>query len=99
MPNAAPGVKALVEAGVERDGSLVVESGRRQWLFGLFRRAALLKACEALAGWEGAGDPSMRFLLGGLDLVDRAVPDGVADDIDTLDDLRRLSYRKGKENG
>ena len=90
MPNVAPGVKALVAAGSGGDGAIAVDGGQKQWLLALLRRAALAKACARL-DWS-AGDPSVRRLLGDLDLAEVAVPAGTADDLDTPEDLSSLGY-------
>jgi len=98
MPNAGPGVKALLAAQSGVDGVLGVADGQRQWLLGLYKRAALAGACGDLANWVGAGNPSVRYLLSGLDLAEVVVPASTADDIDTPEDLNRLQYRKGENN-
>jgi len=98
MPNAAPGVEALLAAPSGPDGVVGVAGGHRQWLLGLYKWAALVRACAKLDGWNAPSDPSVGYLLGDLDLREVAVPPGAADDIDTEDDLNRLHYRKGDNN-
>ena len=92
MPNVASGVKALVGAGCGADGAIAVDGGQKQWLLALLRRAALAKACASLDWGSGAGNPSVKRLLGGLDLAEVAVPPGAADDLDTPEDLSSLGY-------
>jgi len=92
MPNVEPGVKALL-AAKGPDGVIATDGGQRQWLLGLYRRAALARACASLTGWGGPGNPSVRYLLSSLDLAEVAVPAGAADDLDTPEDLIRLHYR------
>ncbi|MFJ2543947.1 molybdenum cofactor guanylyltransferase [Microbacterium sp. NPDC087589] len=65
---------------------LADESGRMQWLIGLYRTDALRRALGALP--DGGRDASIRSLLAGLALT--ALPAGdLATDVDTWDDLER----------
>lgn len=63
---------------------LVDDTGRRQWLAGVWRVAALRAALPA----DPAGG-SLRAVLGGLPVVEVAALPGEADDVDTPEDLRR----------
>ncbi len=93
MPNIAPAVRVLARRGLARDGVVARASGRRQWLLGLYRRDVLAAACARLARpVAGARDPSVRELVGSLDLVDVLVPNETADDVDTPADLNRLHF-------
>ncbi len=69
------------------DGVIAVDRGRRQHLAIVVRSAALESAIDQL---PSVVDASMRALLGSLDLVEVAVPEGSTDDIDTWDDAARF---------
>jgi len=79
--------RLLTSAPAGSDGVHLVRRGRDQWLTGLYRRAALERA---LAGLEPHGAP-VRRLVAGLDLVRLPDETGVSDDVDTWDDVTRLS--------
>lgn len=65
---------------------LADESGRMQWLIGLYRTDALRRAVASLPA--GGRDASIRSLLAGLAV--NALPAGdLATDVDTWDDLER----------
>lgn len=88
LPGAADGIPLLLAAAMETepatDGACFVDAtGRRQWLFGIYRTASLARAAAAL------GDPNgqpMGRLLGPLTLTDLAAPPEVTADIDTWPD-------------
>jgi molybdopterin-guanine dinucleotide biosynthesis protein A len=93
LPGAGRGVATLL-AAVRDDGPdgycLTGTDGQRQWLFGIYRSAALDAAASAL------GDPTNRSLgrlLGGLGLADVSAPPWATDDIDTWADLARWTSR------
>ncbi len=69
-------------------------TGRLNWLCSAWRRTALDAALARLG--EPAGR-SMRDLAAGLRPVEVADVDGVADDVDTPDDLARARGRHGDE--
>lgn len=69
-------------------------AGRLNWLCAAWRRADLDEALGRLG--EPAGR-SMRDLAAGLRPVEVADVDGVADDVDTPDDLTRARRRHGHE--
>lgn len=63
-----------------------LDDGRRQWLMGRYRAAAVREAASAL---PAAGrDASMRALLGGLEVASITVDADLTRDVDTWDDLR-----------
>lgn len=63
-----------------------LDDGRRQWLMGRYRSAAVREAASAL---PAAGrDASMRALLGGLEIASIRVDADLTRDVDTWDDLR-----------
>lgn len=90
LPDAPAAVAELLASGVSAgwDGTcLLDESGRRQWLLGLYRSTAL---AEALVSREGA---AMYRLLAGLRLHE-VVPQGASvADVDTAADLRRWAVQ------
>ncbi len=67
------------------DGACL-DDGRRQWLMGRYRSAAVREAASTL---PAAGrDASMRALLGGLEIASIRVDADLTRDVDTWDDLR-----------
>lgn len=63
-----------------------LDDGRRQWLMGRYRSAAVREAASIL---PAAGrDASMRALLGGLEIASIRVDADLTRDVDTWDDLR-----------
>ncbi|MFC6354615.1 molybdenum cofactor guanylyltransferase [Luethyella okanaganae] len=96
LPRALAAGALLVAAadGIDSDADglcLVDETGRAQWLAGLYRRAALRAAVDALTRPEGPGvhGASVRSLMESLSIVMVPDPDGVAADVDTWQDLER----------
>lgn len=86
LTRASEVVRVLGAAPRGHDGvCLVDESGRRQWLAGLYRTAALHDAAAAIP--DAGRDASVRALLGGLAITEVAASAAVAFDIDTWDDL------------
>lgn len=90
LPGLRPQTMARLLAAVgQHDGALLVdESGRRQWLCGVWRTAALRAALAA------AGDPegkAVRAVLGSLDPAELVAWPGEAADIDTPGDLRAVT--------
>lgn len=83
LPGAVSAIQLLGADAGTADGVVLTEpAGRRQWLLGRYRQAALRAAADAL------GDPadrSMRSLLGGLRLVEVPAAD-VWRDVDTWAD-------------
>ncbi|WP_205669086.1 molybdenum cofactor guanylyltransferase [Amycolatopsis suaedae] len=79
-------VDRLRAAAAAADGAVLVDAdGRRQWLLGVWRAAALRAALPA----DPAGR-SLRRTLGDLSIVEVVALPGEAADVDTPDDLRRL---------
>lgn len=90
LPNAEGAVALLRRhpplASGEDGICLSDDSGRMQWLIGLYRTDALRGAVDALP--DGGRDASIRSLLSGLAII--ALPAGdLATDVDTWDDLER----------
>lgn len=80
-------VDRLVAAVGEADGAVLVDAtGARQWLLGVWRVAPLRAALP-----EQLENAALRRTLGALDIVDVPAEPGEADDIDTPEDLDRLS--------
>ncbi|MEU5261016.1 molybdenum cofactor guanylyltransferase [Amycolatopsis sp. NPDC021455] len=78
-------VDRLVSAIGPGDGAVLVDAaGRRQWLLGAWRVAALLAALP-----EQVENASVRRVLGGLAVTEVPAERGEADDIDTPEDLER----------
>ncbi|WP_295854772.1 NTP transferase domain-containing protein [uncultured Microbacterium sp.] len=85
-----PTVRAAVgllpdELASDVDGACL-DDGRRQWLIGRYRSAALRAAASGLP--DGGRDASMRALLGGLRVRAIEADAALTRDIDTWDDLR-----------
>ena len=98
VPRAGDAVP-LLRAAVDRtdddpDGAYLVREGHAQWLVGLYRRDALRRALDAVAG-PGAPDRlagvPVRRLVAELSCVEVPDHDAVSADVDTWDDLRRLT--------
>ncbi|WP_199706387.1 NTP transferase domain-containing protein [Amnibacterium setariae] len=84
LPEALP---LLLAAPLGPDGAVVVDAdGRRQWLLGRYRGAALRAAATAL---DYPADRPLRALVGGLDLAPVRLPAGLELDVDTVADARR----------
>jgi molybdopterin-guanine dinucleotide biosynthesis protein A len=80
---------AAVAAHPHRDGVVVrAADGRRQPLLAAHR---LRPFADALAAHESLANLSATRVTSGLDLVDIELADEVVDDVDTPDDLRRLT--------
>lgn len=79
-------VDRLTAALGTADGALLVDAeGRRQWLVGIWRPAALLAVLP-----DDPTGASLRGVLGSLSIVDVPEHPGEAADIDTPDDLDRF---------
>lgn len=87
LARAASAVDALPPAVPEGADGVCLDDGRRQWLIGRYRTAALREAASGLA--DGGRDASMRAFLGGLTVVPVGVDVAVTRDVDTWDDLSR----------
>lgn len=86
LPTARAAVGLLPdELASDIDGACL-DDGRRQWLIGRYRAAALREAASGLP--EKGRDASMRALLGGLRIAAIAADASLTRDIDTWDDLR-----------
>lgn len=78
-------VVPLLVAAVAGDGVHTLdESGRAQWLCGIYRSTALRDAAATLPTTSGA---PVRALLAGLHLTGIAVPPGLTADVDTWADV------------
>lgn len=74
----------------ETDGAcLVDETGRAQWLTGVYRTPALVSAASALP--DGGRDQPVRALLAGLAPTLLDDPDAGAQDVDTWEDYEQLT--------
>lgn len=88
IPRAASAVPGLVRAAAPLDGACVIDaSGRRQWLLGVYRRAALNRAVARIAAAGGVRDVGVRHLLAGFDLAEVPARAREADDVDTWADV------------
>lgn len=89
LPRASEAVGVLREAAALApiaDGlCLADESGRPQWLTGIYRTAALREAAGSLP--TGGANASMRMLLADLEIGTVRAPEGVTLDVDTWQDL------------
>lgn len=99
VPRAARAVPLLLaaarDAAPSTDGVHLVRDGRAQWLVGLYRAAALRAALGAVGTpatrpGEALHGLPVRRLAARLALAAVPDPDGVSDDVDTWDDVRRL---------
>ncbi|MEE6294661.1 molybdenum cofactor guanylyltransferase [Georgenia wangjunii] len=90
VPGAAGAVPGLVRAALASPGGacLVDADGRRQWLVGVYRRAALRTRLAALAGGRDVG---VRALLGDLPLAEVRARGSESTDVDTWSDLAALA--------
>lgn len=104
LPSAPGAVRALLRGAALADDSPegfgfvgVDEEGRRQPLLALYRTAPLAARLAELAGGDGSGlvGLSFRRLLDGADLVEVPLAAGLAADVDTADDARRLGVSGG----
>ncbi len=86
LPTAVPAVAALPDPLEPETDGACLDDGRRQWLIGRYRSAALRAAASVLP--DGGQDASMRALLGALRIAPIAVDPALTRDVDTWDDLR-----------
>ncbi|MEV8240180.1 DUF6457 domain-containing protein [Microbacterium testaceum] len=86
LPTAVPAVAALPDPLPTGVDGACLDDGRRQWLIGRYRTAALRAAASGLL--DRGRDASMRALLGGLRIEPVAVDPALTRDVDTWDDLR-----------
>ncbi|MEV4050543.1 NTP transferase domain-containing protein [Amycolatopsis sp. NPDC049688] len=78
-------VDRLVAALGDGDGAVLVDAaGKRQWLLGAWRAAALRAALP-----DDVANAALRRVLGGLSVREIPAERGEADDIDTPEDLER----------
>lgn len=85
LPTLGPALAALPERVPTGLDGVCLDDGRRQWLIGRYRTAALRAAASGLP--STGRDASMRALLGGLTIAAVAVAPDLTRDIDTWDDL------------
>lgn len=97
----ADAVVAHLRAGIlllppDTDGvCLADETGRPQWLSGLYRTSAVQEAASALPG-RGSDAPA-RALFHDMQIAVVRAESGIVDDIDTWDDLVRARARAATE--
>ena len=95
--DAVPLLRAAVDpTDRDHDGAYLVREGRAQWLVGLYRRDALKRALAEVAvsagpGADGLAGVPVRRLVAVLSCAEVPDEDGVSADVDTWDDLRRLT--------
>ncbi|MFE5293778.1 molybdenum cofactor guanylyltransferase [Isoptericola sp. NPDC056618] len=95
--DAVPLLRAAVDLPVgDLDGAYLVREGHAQWLVGLYRRDALRRALDAVAasaspGAAGLAGVPVRRLVAELSCAEVPDRDAVSADVDTWDDLRRLT--------
>ena len=91
MPMVTTATVSRLLLSADEDGALLVdESGRSQYLCGIYRGAALLEAAPPLQEQHGM---SMRSLVSGLRLAEVPALSWEARDVDTWDDLAELRER------
>ena len=101
MPGVAAAVArvaaALPRAHAGTDGLCLMESGtaQPQWLAGVYRTSALLRAAQALPG-EGRG-ASVRALLAGIAVEVVPAPADETFDVDTWEDLASARQRAAEQ--
>jgi molybdopterin-guanine dinucleotide biosynthesis protein A len=94
QPNAPVAVERLLAAPVGADGVLAVDSaGRRQYLLGRYRSAALRDRFTRLRAEGPLEGSSLRRIVAGLDLGEVVLGDELCSDVDTEEDARRLGIR------
>ena len=89
LPTAGPAMALLGDPIPEGADGACLDDGRRQWLIGRYRTAALRAAASGVP--EGGRDASMRALLGGLRVEPVAADPALTRDIDTWEDLREAT--------
>lgn len=92
----AAAVRRLADPLPPGADGVCLDDGRRQWLIGRYRTAALRAAASGLP--ERGRDASMRALLGGLSVTAVPAPPTDTRDVDTWDDLRRARGGAMTEN-
>lgn len=92
VPRAAAAVPLLRAAvdGSDVDGAYLVREGKAQWLVGLYRHDVLHRALVEL-GPAGPAGASVRSLVARLRCLEVPDDDGLSRDVDTWDDVRRLT--------
>ncbi|MFI5428142.1 molybdenum cofactor guanylyltransferase [Aeromicrobium sp. UC242_57] len=90
VPRAADAIPALLAAALTAADGVVARQGNGwlQPLLAVYRTASLLAAVDAHAPLTGL---AVHRLVGGLDLAELTLPDDVLSDVDTPDDLHRLT--------
>ncbi|WP_277212946.1 molybdenum cofactor guanylyltransferase [Isoptericola croceus] len=86
---ALPPLRAAVARTPDVDGAHLVRAGRAQWLVGIYRRTALSRALSEV---EPHGAP-VRRLVAPLRLAAVTDETGLSDDVDTWEDVDRLTAR------
>ncbi|WP_342343365.1 NTP transferase domain-containing protein [Microbacterium sp. CFBP 8794] len=86
LPTAGQAVALLPDVLPSGVDGVCLDDGRRQWLIGRYRTAALRAAASPLP--DRGRDASMRALLGGMTVTPVSVDPALTHDVDTWDDLR-----------
>jgi molybdopterin-guanine dinucleotide biosynthesis protein A len=98
VPRASAAVPRLLDAldrSDDAEAAWLVREGRPQWLVGAYRRAALVRALDAVRDGGSVHDAPVGRLVAGLSCV--VVPDdaGLSDDVDTWEDVVRMEDLAG----
>ena len=94
QPNAPEAVERLLAARDGADGVLAVDSsGRRQFLLGRYRTAALRDRFTRLRAEGPLEGSSLRRIVAALDLGEVVLGDELCSDVDTEEDARRFGIR------
>jgi molybdopterin-guanine dinucleotide biosynthesis protein A len=86
LPTAGPALTLLTDPVPPGSDGVCLDDGRRQWLLGRYRTAALRAAASGLP--DRGRDASMRALVGALTVRPVAADPTLTHDVDTWDDLR-----------
>ena len=78
----------------ETDGLVALTDGRVQWLAGFYRRTSIERSLTNLDAVDGT---SLRDLFGGMVLREVRDPEGLAREVDTPEDLERLTQAEEKQ--
>jgi len=89
LPTAGEAVALLSDPVPDGADGACLDDGRRQWLIGRYRTAALRASASGVP--DGGSDVSMRALVRGLTVVPVASDPALTRDIDTWDDLRAVA--------
>ncbi len=94
QPNAPAAVERLLAAPADADGVLAVDpSGRRQYLLGRYRTAALRDRVAGLRADGQLDGSSLRRIVDPLHVGEVVLADELCSDVDTEEDARRFGIR------